>query len=210
MAMFSRFAAFAAVVAFSASLMIVESTSELRAQAANPCAPKAGTARPAKPELDRNLILRPKGTKLLQGDIAQLVKQGEVLFKSTKLSTNGLSCQSCHANNENFAASFSKAYPHEVAMVEEKAGIAKVELDEMIQFCMVAPMQAKPLRWDSRELAALTAYNAGLQKVFRAELTKPDAKGDDSRALKAANPCAPAAKKTANPCAAANPCAPKK
>ena len=210
MAKFSRLAAFAALVAFSASLMIVGTTNELRAQAANPCAPKAGSASPSKPELDRTLISRPKGTKLFQGDLEQLVKQGEALFKSTKLSTNGLSCQSCHANNENFAASFSKTYPHEVAMVGEKAGIAKVDLDEMIQFCMVAPMQAKPLRWDSRELAALTAYNTGLQKVFRAELTKSDAKGGDSRALKAANPCAPAAKKAANPCSAANPCAPKK
>lgn len=190
MAMFSRLAAVAAVAAFSVSLLIVDSTSELKAQAANPCAPKAGAARPKEPELDQKLILRPKGTKLFQGDRAQLVKQGEALFKNTTLSTNGLSCQSCYSNNENFAASFSKAYPHEVAMVAEKAGLAQADLDEMIQFCMVAPMQAKPLRWNSRELAALTAYNAALQKAFRAESTKPDVKGGDPRAPKAANPCA--------------------
>lgn len=201
MATVSRFAALAAAVAFSAGLMIVGTTNELRAQAANPCAPKAGAASSTEPEMDRNLILRPKGTKLFHGDAAQLVKQGEALFKSTKLSTNGLSCQSCHSDNQNFSASFSKAYPHKVAMVEEKAGLAQVDLDETIQFCMVNPMQAKPLRWDSRELAALTAYNAALQKVYRAEFTKSDAKGDDPRALKAANPCAPAAKKAANPCA---------
>lgn len=191
MVTFSRFAALAAVLTFSTSLMIAGSTSELRAQAANPCAPKAGAAGPAKPEVDQKLILRPNGTKLFQGDAAQLVKQGEALFKSTKLSTNGMSCQNCHDNNENFNASFSKAYPHEVAMVGEKAAVAKVDLDEMVQFCMVAPMQAKPLRWDSRELAALTAYNAEMQKTFRAELTKPGVKDADPRGVKAANPCAP-------------------
>jgi cytochrome c len=201
MAMGFRFAKFAAIVIFSAGLVMVDGASGLRAQAANPCAPKAANpcapkasaASPTRPEIDPKLILRPKGTKLFQGDHAQLVKQGEALFKSAKLSTNGMSCQGCHADNANFAASFAKAYPHEVAMTKEKGGVDQVQLDETIQFCMVVPMQAKQLRWDSRELAALTAYNAELQKAFRAESPETN--------VKAANPCAPNA---------ANPCAPKK
>ena len=52
-------------------------------------------------------------------------------------------------------------------------------------------MQGKPLPWNSRELAALTAYTAELQKSFVAQGA-------------AANPCA-----GKNPCAA-NPCAVKK
>jgi cytochrome c len=166
MEMFSRLAAVATVVTFSAGVVIIGNTSELRAQAANPCAPKSGAAA-TKPEVDPKLVLRPKGTKLFRGDAAQLVKQGEALFKSTKLSTNEMSCQSCHEANANFAESFSKAYPHDVAMAKAKSGVAKVDLDEMIQFCMVVPMQAKPLRWDSRDLAALTAYTGELQKAFQ-------------------------------------------
>lgn len=191
MAMFSRFTTIAAIVTFSVGLMIVDSTSEIRAQAANPCAPKAGTASSAKPEVDPKLVLRPKGTKLAQENQADLIKLGKTLYESTKLSTNGLSCQNCHANNENYAATFSKAYPHEVAMAKDKGGVAKIQLDEMIQFCMVVPMQAKPLRWDSRELAALAAYTGEVQKVFRAQPQKTGAT-------------------RANPCAPVNPCAPKK
>jgi cytochrome c len=43
-------------------------------------------------------------------------------------------------------------------MTEQPGGLKQVSLDEMVQFCMVVPMAAKPLAWDSKELAALTAY----------------------------------------------------
>lgn len=170
------------------------------AQAANPCAPKA--ANPCAPKAANPCaakaagmpeVLRPKGTKLATGDHKQLVKQGEALFKDTKLSTNGMSCNSCHADLAAFQPSFAQPYPHEVSMAKDR-GISKIALDEMIQLCMVVPMEAKPLKWDSKELAALTAYTGELQKQYR----KPAS----------ANPCAA---KPANPCAAkpANPCAAK-
>jgi len=196
-----RKAALATAVILSATLM--SGGSELSAQVANPCAPKPSNpcAKPAanpcapggtatkssadKPEVDPGLVLRPKGTRLARGSHAELVKAGRALFESTKLSSNGLACQSCHTNNDNFAASFAMPYPHEVGMAKEKGGVAKVELDEMIQFCMVVPMQAKPLRWDSRELAALTAYTAELQSAFR----KQGRAGANPRATP--NPCAP-------------------
>ncbi|MEK7245605.1 MAG: cytochrome C peroxidase [Pseudomonadota bacterium] len=166
------------------------------AQAVNPCAPKAANPCAAKFEVDAKLVTRPAGTKLVQGKHSDLAKEGEKLFKDTKLSTNGMACGTCHANNDNFMATFTKPYPHEVEMAKEKGGVAKVHLDEMVQFCMVVPMATKPLPWDSRQLAVLTTYTADLQKKFQAD------------AKKAANPCAP---KAANPCApkAANPCAPK-
>lgn len=143
-------------------------------KAANPCAPKA-----AKPEIDPKLVMRPAGTKLAQGDPAALIKEGEALFKDTKLSTNGMACETCHADHSAFQDTFAKPYPHAVAMATEKGGVAQVHLDEMVQICMVAPMEAKPLPWDSRALAALTAYTAELQKTFKAQAAPP------------ANPCAP-------------------
>lgn len=75
-------------------------------------------------------------------------------------------------------------------MARDQFGMSQVFLDEMVQICMVAPMAAKALGWESKELAALTAYTATLQTSF-----KPNPC--------AANPCA------ANPCAAKNPCAVK-
>jgi len=108
-------------------------------------------------------ITRPAGYKPLVGDAAL----GEKLFNDTKLSTNGMSCASCHANHGAFQASFAKPYPHTVAMAKEQLGRKTVYLDEMIQGCMVMPMAAKPLPWDSKELADLTAYTASLQKSFK-------------------------------------------
>ncbi len=165
------------------------------AKAANPCAPKpAANPCAGKPEVDSKLILRPKATNLAEGNRAQLIKQGQALFNDTKLSTNGMSCMNCHADNANFAASFTTPYPHRMAMAAEKSGVEQVRLDEAIQFCMIVPMQAKPLSWSSRELSALTAYMGELQTAFRKETA-------GATGSKNANPCAPKA---------ANPCAPKK
>ena len=126
----------------------------------------------------------------------ELAKAGEKLWNDAKLSTNGMSCSTCHQSHGAFQKSFAKPYPHQVAMARDKAGMKTVHLDEMIQACMVMPMAAKPLPWNSRELAALTAYTQDVQKTF-----KPGAKAP-------ANPCSA---KPTNPCAAkpANPCAKK-
>lgn len=222
---YSRLATLTIATALSTGLMAVSSVGELRAQgarpnpcapkaanpcapkAANPCAPKAANPCAAKgasaPDIDPKRVVRPKGTKLLQGNKAELVKLGKTLFSDAKLSTNGVSCQSCHANNENFAPGFAKAYPHPVDMAKERGGLSKINLDEMIQFCLIVPMEAKTLPWNSKELAALAAYTGELQNEFRKNPPAAGAKSANPCAAK--NPCAPR-----NPCAAKNPCAPKK
>lgn len=146
------------------------------AMAANPCAPKAANPCAAMPGIDPKLVTRPAGTSLFKGDPAALVKDGEGLFKDQKLSTNGLSCNSCHEDNKSFMPGFAEPYPHAVAMAVEMSRMKSVHLDEMIQFCMVAPMEAKPLAWDSRELAALAAYVGELQKKFQGKAVNPCAK----------------------------------
>ena len=108
-------------------------------------------------------ITRPAEYKPMPGDAAL----GEKLFGDTKLSTNGMSCASCHANHGAFQGSFAKPYPHTVAMANEQLGRKTVHLDEMIQGCMVMPMAATPLPWDSKELAGLTAYLLTVQKTFK-------------------------------------------
>ncbi|RUP24759.1 MAG: hypothetical protein EKK45_23265 [Curvibacter sp.] len=108
-------------------------------------------------------VTRPTGYKPLIGDPVL----GEKLFNDKKLSTNGMSCANCHAIHGAFQASFGKPYPHTVGMAKEHLGRKSVYLDEMVQGCMVMPMAAKPLPWDSKELAALTAYTASLQKTFK-------------------------------------------
>jgi cytochrome c len=116
----------------------------------------------AESELAASTI-RPPGYKPAKGN----PKAGKALFNDTTLSTNGMSCASCHANHAAFSASFAQPYPHVVAMARDQLGRKRVHLDEMIQACMVMPMSAKPLPWNSKELADLTAYTAELQKTFK-------------------------------------------
>jgi cytochrome c len=111
--------------------------------------------------------VRPPGYKPIAGD----ARLGEKLFNDTGLSTNGMSCSACHANHGAFQASFAQPYPHTVQMAAEQLGRGKVHLDEMVQACMVMPMEAKPLPWASKELAALVAYLRLQQKTFKPSTT---------------------------------------
>ncbi|HNO76390.1 MAG TPA: hypothetical protein PKG49_12545 [Nitrosomonas mobilis] len=115
------------------------------------------------------------------------------LWNSKAIShNNSIACSSCHQNGtEMLQPDFAKPYPHFVQMAQDAAGMESITLEGMVQLCMIKPMQSKPFAWDSRQLAALTAYTAELQKKF-----KPVAN--------AANPCA-----ARNPCAPRNPCATK-
>jgi cytochrome c len=149
------------------------------AYAQNPCATASG-------KVDASLVTRPAGTHLADGKHAELAAFGKQLFSDTKLSGNGMSCASCHTGNASFAKTFAQPYPHFVKMAADRGGFKKIALDEMVQFCMIVPMAAKPLAWNSRELAALTAYTADIQKTFK-----------------------PVAAARVNPCAAKNPCAMK-
>lgn len=108
--------------------------------------------------------VRPAGYQPVPGD----AKLGEKLFNDTRLSTNGNACATCHAGHAAFSASFAKPYPHTVAMARDQLGRDPIHLDEMIQACMLMPMAARPLPWNSKELAGLTAYVQTLQKTFQA------------------------------------------
>lgn len=107
--------------------------------------------------------IRPAAYKPVPGD----ARLGEKLFNDPKLSTIGMSCASCHANRGAFSDSFATPYPHIVAMARNQLSRESIHLDEMIQACMIMPMQAQPLAWDSTELAALVTYVQILQKTFK-------------------------------------------
>ena len=153
----------------------------------NPCAAKraCNPCNPCAASVSAGQFTRPCGAAVRPGADPALVTRGKRLWNDPSLGNSGLSCSSCHAGNASLNPGFAKPYPHPVQMPKQMAGVEQVHADEMVQFCMVVPMQAKPLPWGSRDLAALTAYTLEVQKSF--------------------NPCA--AKKRASPC---NPCAPKR
>lgn len=166
--------------------------------AAHPCGPcGACAADPCAAAAMRDAVQRPDDYQPFEGDRADLELYGEELFYDDTLSTNGMSCATCHTGLSGYQATFAEPYPHRVAMGANQFGMDEVHLDEMIQICMVAPMAAEPLAWDSKELAALVAFLEVEQQRFEAD---PCAANPCAANPCAANPCA------ANPCAA-NPCA---
>lgn len=100
-----------------------------------------------------------------------LIERGEALFNDPSLSTNGMSCASCHGSDgqQGYQATFNQPYPHPVAMGTNMFGMETVHADEMVQLCMVAPMAAEPLDWESEDLAALAAYVVNARQRFAGE-----------------------------------------
>lgn len=155
-----------------------------RPKAANPCSPCAAkkAASPCNPCAAKNPcspcsaaglsvpkasdLARPAGIKPFRAKREALVRLGEKLYGDASLSTNEMSCNSCHTDFGNYNDTFKTAYPHFVQMPKDVSGIDKVDAEQMVQFCMMRPMMGKPLSWDSRELAALTAYVEQQQKLF--------------------------------------------
>lgn len=91
---------------------------------------------------------------------------GKKLYSDTSLSTNEMSCANCHTDMMGFNDTFKKAYPHLVQMTKEVSSIEQISAESMVQYCLIRPMMSKPLPWDSKELAGLTAYVEELQKEY--------------------------------------------
>ncbi len=118
--------------------------------------------------VDPGLVQQPESVALYRSSAEELEKLGETLWQETSLSRSGaLACQSCHREFQAFQPSFTLPYPHNVKMVESKLHLQEISAAGMVQFCMIMPMEKEPLPWDSKELAALTAYVLKLQKEFQ-------------------------------------------
>jgi len=132
--------------------------------AKNPCAAMNPCA--AGDRVDPGRVTRPSGTRPYQGNQATLLDEGKALWNSKAISGNhSIACSSCHQDGtEMLQPAFAKPYPHLVQMVADDNGMKSISLEGMVQYCMIKPMQSKPFTWDSRQLAALTAYTAELQK----------------------------------------------
>jgi cytochrome c peroxidase len=114
-------------------------------------------------------ISRPAGTKPYEGNKNELLAYGAKLWVDTSLSSSGaLSCSTCHNGYATLQKSFAKPYPHQISMVKQAIGedIA-VDVEGIIQFCLMSPMQAKALPWDSKELAALSVFVTEFQKGYK-------------------------------------------
>jgi len=155
----------------------------------NPCNPCGGMSNPCNPcnpcSDDGPKPIRHNKQK----NYKRLVKLGERLWKNEKLGTSGNSCDTCHASDDpeslNLEKKSTHSWPHYIGMPDDI-----VTLDQMINFCMVNPLKAKPLPANSVSMTALAAYYTEYAK-------KNPASGK--------NPCNPCGMKKhkRNPC---NPC----
>lgn len=123
-------------------------------------------------------VTRPAGTTPYTAQAGDdLVALGKKLWSDPSLSKNGkVSCNTCHIGNAAFKKTFEAAYPHKVAMAKAKGGLESISSEQMVQFCMVVPMKTKPLAWDSKELAALSAYTEAVQIKYAEAAAKKRAK----------------------------------
>lgn len=116
-----------------------------------------------------NKFVRQADSPVYSGDRSDLLAYGEKLWNDPSIGNSGLACSSCHAGGGAFSAGFKQPYPHQVAMAENLSGLTSVDAEQMVQFCMLQPMQAEIFAWDSKELAALTLY---VEKVVQVDYIK--------------------------------------
>ncbi len=97
-------------------------------------------------------------------ELKQAFMRGKDLFMDESLGTNGMSCNSCHAEGGTKAGKMGDMTIPPFAHVAKKYPIyfkmaGKVmTLDQVINFCVTTPMEGKPLAWDDQRIADLAAY----------------------------------------------------
>ena len=152
------------VYAFTFALIIWAAPALADGGAGNPC----GTANPCGGKNPCGLEKSggDEGRKAIRDshitDYAALAKTGIALWNDEKLGSNGMTCMSCHNEHANLNLDKVKGWPHLVKMAGDI-----VTLDQMITYCMINPMAAKPLDANSVEMTAISAYYHEYAKAFR-------------------------------------------
>jgi len=145
------------------SLLLASNHAEAEAEGEAEGGPNAAVARPDDYSPDYSET----------GDNPEdMLARGKALYYDTALSTNGLSCSTCHGSDgrdTGYNPTFQQPFPHRVAMANNQFGMSEVHADEMVQVCMIAPMAAEPLEWGSEELTSLSAYMVEVQKRVAGE-----------------------------------------
>ena len=79
-----------------------------------------------------------------------VVAEGRELWVSPDLGTNGVACAQCHPNAAN-------THPETYPKFQKQLGRV-IALREMINWCLMNPLEGVPLELDSREMIAIEAY----------------------------------------------------
>ncbi len=147
----------------------------------NPCGVKnpCSTAPDIKP-------IRSKHTK----DYPKLLAMGKKLWNNDSLGKSGLSCMSCHDDHQDLHPEKGLLWPRYVNMPQDI-----LTLDQMINFCMINPMEGKQLNPNSMKMTAMAAYYTHYMKSAKNMGKEPP--------MNPCNPCSgkmPRTDKMRNPC----------
>jgi thiosulfate dehydrogenase len=85
-----------------------------------------------------------------QNEYMSVVEKGRALWVSGDLGTNGVACAQCHPNAAN-------THPETYPKFQKQLGRV-IALRDMINWCLLNPLEGKPLELDSAEMVAIEAY----------------------------------------------------
>jgi len=88
--------------------------------------------------------------RIWQAELDKLVKEGDRLFHSDELGTNGVACAMCHPNASN---THPETYPKFQAQLKEVA-----LLRDMVNWCILNPLEGKELDPGDARMKAVEAY----------------------------------------------------
>ena len=85
-----------------------------------------------------------------QQEYMSVVERGRALWVSPELGTNGVACAQCHPNAAN-------THPETYPKFQQQLGRV-IALRDMINWCILNPLEGPTLALDSPEMIALEAY----------------------------------------------------
>jgi thiosulfate dehydrogenase len=88
--------------------------------------------------------------KIWQLELDKVVKEGDRLFHSNELGSNGLACAMCHPDASN---THPETYPKFQTQLKQVA-----LLRHMVNWCIQNPLEGKPLAFDDPRMVALESF----------------------------------------------------
>ena len=87
-----------------------------------------------------------------EAEFMSVVEEGRALWGSGDLGTNGVACGQCHPNGAN-------THPETYPKFQQQLGRV-IALREMINWCLINPLEGAPLEADDPRMVAIEAYLA--------------------------------------------------
>jgi thiosulfate dehydrogenase len=85
-----------------------------------------------------------------ENEYMSVVKKGRELWTSAELGTNGVACAQCHPNAAN-------THPETYPKFQQQLGKV-IALRDMINWCLMNPLEGAPLELDDPNMIAIEAY----------------------------------------------------